>query len=135
MQLNRNAKGTIAFSVAIVLGQLWMAVSPVYDSPWEPWPPIVPFMGGFAVPFMVRFFRPILIALIGFAVLWVWEGKRVGYLAALVLSTIATVFGVVVFLSNALNQEWLGTLTAVCSAGIPAFFALWYSYKGYREQE
>jgi hypothetical protein len=83
---------------------------------------------------MVRFFRPVLIALTGLVILWVWEGKRVGYLVALVLAAIATGFGVVVFLLNALNQEWLGTLTAVCAAAVPAVLALWYSYQGYRSQ-
>lgn len=132
MQLDRNAKGAIIFSMMMVIAQLWMATSPVFDPPWEPWPPIVPFMGTFAVPFMVNFFRPALMALTGLAILWVWEGKRSGYLLALILALITSLFGVVVFLLNALNQEWLGTLTALATH-FPAVMALFYSFKGYRE--
>lgn len=135
MQLSRNAKAVIAFSIMMVLGQIWMTVSPVYDPPWEPWPPIVPFMAGFAVPFMQRYFRPIQMAMTGLLLLWVWEGKRAGYLIGLILAVIATGFGGVVTLLNAMNQEWLGTLTAVCAVDVPAVMTLWYSYQGYRTPE
>lgn len=132
MKFRKYAKGTIAFVIMMTVGQIWMAVSPVFDPPWEPWAPIVPFMAGFAIPFMQNFFRPLLILLAGLVILWVWEDQRAGYSIALVLATIASGFGVVVILLNALNQEWLGTLTGICAAAFPAFLLLWYSYKGFR---
>ncbi len=132
MQLTRNAKGTIGFIIAVALGQIWMGVSSVYKPPWEPWPPIVPIMSEFAVPFMVQYFRPILMGLTGLVILWVWEGKREGYLVALVLAVIATAFGVMVTLANAISQEWLGLFTAVTAVAFPAIMALWYSFQGYR---
>ncbi len=132
MQLTRNAKGTIGFIIAVVFGQIWSAVTPVYNPPWEPWPPIVPFMSEFAVPFMVNYFRPVLMGLAGLAIFWVWEGKREGYLVALLLAAIATGFGVMVTFFNAISQEWLGLFTAVIAVAFPAIMALWYSFQGYR---
>ena len=132
MKSRKYARGTIAFVIMMTIGQIWIAVSPVYDSPWEPWAPIVPFMAEFAVPFMQNYFRPVLIVLAGFVILWVWEDRRAGYSIALVLAVIASGFGVVVILLNALNQEWLGTLTGIFAAALPAFLLLWYSYKGLR---
>ena len=132
MQLSRNAKGTIGFIIAVVCGQIWSAVSPVYKPPWEPWPPIVPFMVDYAVPFMVNYYRPFLIGLAGLAILWVWEGQPAGYLLALVLAAIATLFGVSVTVFNTMTQEWVGLLTAVVAVAFPAIMALWYSFQGYR---
>jgi hypothetical protein len=132
MQLTRNAKGTIGFIIAVVFGQIWSAITPVYNPPWEPWPPIVPFMSELAVPFMVNYFRPVLMGLAGLAIFWVWEGKREGYLVALLLSAIATGFGVMVTFFNAITQEWLGLFTAVIAVAFPAIMALWYSFQGYR---
>ncbi len=132
MQLTRNAKGTIGFIIAMVLGQIWGAVSPVYKPPWEPWPPIVPLMSEFAAPFMANYFWPVLMGLAGLAIFWVWEGKREGYLVALILAAIATGFGVMVTFFNAITQEWLGLLTAVSAVAFPAIMALWYSVQGYR---
>lgn len=133
MQLTRNSKGTIGFIIAVVAGQIWVAVTPVYEPPWKPWPPIVPFMVELVVPFMVNYFRPILIGLAGLVILWVWEGRRAGYLVALVLSAIAALFGVSVTIFNAINREWLGLLTAVSALAFPAVMALWYSSQGYRD--
>ena len=132
MQLTSNAKGTIAFIIAVVCGQIWSAVSPVYKPPWEPWPPIVPFMNDYAAPFMANYYRPLLIGLAGLAVLWVWEGKLAGYLVALVLAAIASIFGVSVTVFNALSREWIGLLTAVVAVAFPALMALSYSVRGYR---
>jgi hypothetical protein len=132
MELTRNAKGTIGFIIAVVCGQIWSAVSPVYRPPWEPWPPIVPFMEQYAVPFMVNYYRPVLIGLAGLAILWVWEGKRAGYLIAVVLAAIATVFGASVTVFNTMTQEWIGLLTAVVAVGFPAIMMLWYPFQGYR---
>ena len=132
MQLTRNAKGTIGFIIAMVLGQIWSAVSRVYKPPWEPWPPIVPFMKEFVSPFMNYYYRPVLIVLAGLVILWVWEGKREGYLVALILAAIATGFGVTVTIMNAITQEWLGLFTAVFAVAFPAVMALWYSFQGYR---
>jgi hypothetical protein len=86
----------------------------------------------FAGPFMVQFFRPVLMGLTGLVILWVWEGKREGYLVALVLSVIAAPFGVMVTLANAISQEWTGLFTAVTAVAFPAIMALWYSFQGYR---
>lgn len=135
MKFQKHAKGTIAFVIMMTVGQIWMAVSPVYESPWEPWAPIVPFMAGFAVPFMQNFFRPVLIVLAGVVILWVWEDRRAGYSLALMLATIASAFGVIVILLNALNQEWLGTLTGIFAAALPAFLLLWYSFQGFRNNQ
>ena len=132
MQFTRNAKGTVALIIAVVCGQIWSAVSPVYEPPWEPWPPIVPFMVDYAVPFMVNYYRPLLIGLAGLAILWVWEGRRAGYLLALALAAIATVFGVSVTIFNTMTQEWIGLLTAVVAVAFPAVMALWYSFQGCR---
>ncbi len=132
MQLTRNAKGTIGFIIAMVLGQIRSAVSKVYKPPWEPSPPIVPFMKEFVSPFMNYYYRPVLIVLAGLVILWVWEGRRAGYLVALVLAAIATGFGVFVTIFNALSQEWLGLFTAVTAIAFPAIMALWYSFQGYR---
>lgn len=132
MQPTVNAKGTIGFIIALVVGQIWSAVSPVYKPPWEPWPPIVPFMVDYAVPFMVNYYRPILIGLVGLVILWVWDGNRAGYLIALVLAAVATVFGVSVTVFNTMNQEWLGLFTAVSAVTFPAIMAVWYSIRGYR---
>lgn len=132
MQLTRDAKGTIGFLIAVTIGQIWSTVSPVYQPPWEPWPPIVPFMVEYAVPFMVNYYRPFLIGLAGLVVLWVWEGKRAGYLIAAVLAAIAAVFGVSVTIFNTIMQEWLGLLAAVSVVTVPAIMALWYSLRGYQ---
>jgi hypothetical protein len=129
---HQEREGTIGFTVAVVFGQIWLLVSPVYKPPWEPWPPIVPFMTAFAVPFMVNYYRPALIGLTGLVILWVWEGRRAGYLVALALAVIATGFAAFVTIFNAINQEWQGLLTAVAVATFPAIMALWYSLQGYR---
>lgn len=132
MELTKNAKGTIGFIIAVVCGQIWSAVTPVYRPPWEPWPPIVPFMDQYIVPFMVNYYRPVLIGLAGLAILWVWEGKRAGYLLALLLAAVATVFGISVTVFNTMTQEWMGLLTAVVAVAFPAIMMLWYSFEGYR---
>ena len=132
MELARNAKGTIGFMIAVILGQVWLPVSPVYKPPWEPWPPIVPFMVEFVVPFMGKYFRPLLIGLTGLVILWVWEGKRAGYAVALVLALIATGFALFITVFNVLNQEWHGVFTAVLVSTFPSITALWYSFQGYR---
>ncbi len=133
MPLSTHAKGAIIFSLMLVLGSLWLSVSPVFDEPWEPWEPIVPLMGGFAVPFVNQFYRPLLIALTGLAVLWIWEGKRIGYLVALVLALIGSAFAVLITFANVMNQTWLGAFTTLC-ASVPALLALWHAYQGYRLQ-
>jgi CHASE2 domain-containing sensor protein len=89
-------------------------------------------MEQYAVPFMVNYYRPVLIGLAGLAILWVWEGKRAGYLIAVVLAAIATVFGASVTVFNTMTQEWIGLLTAVVAVGFPAIMMLWYSFQGYR---
>ena len=132
MQVNRNAIGTIGFIIAMVLGQIGSTASRVYKPPWEPWLPIVPFMKAFASPFMTYYYRPVLIALVGLVILWVWGGRREGYLVAFVLAAIATAFGVIVTIMNAVTQEWLGLITAVFALTFPAVMALWYSFQGYR---
>jgi hypothetical protein len=132
MQLRRNAKGTIGFMLAMVIGQIWSAVSPVYKPPWEPWPPIVPFMVAYVLPFLNDFYRPIMLGLTGLVVLWVWEDSRAGYVIAFVLAAIAIVFGVSVTIFNTVNQEWSGLFTAVTVVVFPAVMALWYSFQGYR---
>ena len=116
----------------MVCGQIWSAVSPVHQPPWKPWPAIVPFMVDYAVPFMVNYYRPFLIGLARLAILWVYEGKAAGYLVALALATIATVFGISVTIFNTMSREWLGLLTAVVAVTFPAVMALWYSLQGYR---
>lgn len=135
MQLGRIAKGTIGFMIAMVIGQIWSAVSPVYKPPWEPWPPIVPFMVAYALPFLNDFYRPILLGLTGLVILWVWEGNRAGYLVALVLSAVATVFGVSVTIFNTMHQEWSGLFTAVAVVVFPSVMALWYAFQGCRASE
>jgi hypothetical protein len=132
MELSRNGKGTIGFTIGVVAGQIWLLVSPVYKPPWEPWPPIVPFMTAVAVPFMVNCYRPLLIGLTGLVILWVWEGKRAGYAVAGVLALVATGFSGFITMFNAINQEWQGLLTAVLVATYPSIMALWYSFQGYR---
>jgi hypothetical protein len=81
---------------------------------------------------MVNYYRPFLIGLAGLVILWVWEGKPAGYLVALVLAAIASVFGVSVTIFNTMSQEWIGLLTAVVAVAFPAVMALWYSFQGYR---
>lgn len=132
MELSRNAKGTIGFTIAVVIGQIWLLVTPVYKPPWEPWPPIVPFMTAVAVPFMSNYYRPLLIGLTGLVILWVWEGRRAGYAVAVVLALVATGFSGFITMFNAVNQEWQGLLTALLVATYPSIMALWYSLQGYR---
>lgn len=132
MQLGRHAKGTISFSIMLVFAMFWLAVSPVFDPPWEPWEPLVPLMSGFAVPLLNQFYRPLLVALIGLAVFWVWEGRRSGYLLALVLALVGLAFTAVVTFANVMNQTWIGAFTTTCAA-IPALLASWYAYQGYRQ--
>lgn len=132
MELTRNAKGTIGFIIALVVGQVWLLVSPVYRPPWEPWPPIVPFMVEFAVPFMVKYYRPALIGLSGLVIMWVWEGKRAGYALAFVLALVGAGFSLFVTMFNVFNQEWHGVLTAVTVSTFPSIMLLWYSVQGYR---
>jgi hypothetical protein len=131
VQLSRYAKGTISFSIMLVFATFWLAISPVFDSPWEPWEPVVPLMSGFAVPLFNQFYRPLLLALTGLAVFWVWEGQRSGYLLALVLALVGLAFTAVVTFANLVNQTWIGAFTTT-SATIPALLACWYAYHGYR---
>ena len=132
MELNRNAKGTIAFTILIVMAQIWATVTPVYKPPWEPWPPIIPFMVNYAVPFLIDFYRPVLIGFAGLAVFWVWEGRRSGYLLALLFAAVASVYSVAVTIFNAMNQEWSGIFTAAVAFTFPSLMALWYSAQGCR---
>lgn len=89
-------------------------------------------MKEFASPFMNYYYRPVLIVLAGLVILWVWEGRREGYLVAFVLAAIATVFGVIITIMNAITQEWHGLITAVFAVAFPAVMVLWYSFQGYR---
>jgi hypothetical protein len=133
VQLTRNAAGTVAFTIAMTLGQIWNVATPVNKPPlWKPWPPIEPFMVAYAVPFMNGYYRPILIALTGPVVLLVWQGRRSGYLVAFVLALIGAGFGVSITIFNALNQEWLAVLSAVTAVAFPAVMALGFSFQGYR---
>ena len=132
--LSKNAKGTIAFLSVIALAHIWSAVTPVFKPPWEPWAPLVPLMKDFVVPFVAHFYRPVLIGFTGLAVFWIWDGRREGFLVALLLSIVASAFGVLVVIFNALAAEWSGVFTCVVSIAFPALMALWYSWKGYQEQ-
>jgi hypothetical protein len=132
MELTRNAKGTIAFIIVVVIAQIWSAVSPVYKPPWEPWPPIVPFMKDYVVPFLINFYRPVLIGFAGLAVFWVWDGRRAGYFLAVLLAAVSSVFGVAVTVFNAVSQEWSGLFTAAVAVAFPSLMALWFSAQGYR---
>lgn len=131
MPPSRNAKGTIAFMMAVAVGQMWIIISPVYQPPWEPWPPVASFMANYAFPFLVNYCA-ILIGLTGLVVFWVWEGERAGYLVALVLAALETGFGVFATTFNALNQEWMGALAALTAVALPALMALRYSLRGFR---
>lgn len=132
--LSRNGKGAIAFLSVIALAHIWSAVTPVFKPPWEPWAPLVPIMKDFVVPFLVHLYRPVLIGFGGLAVFWIWDGRREGFLVALLLSIVASAFGVLVVIFNALATEWSGVFTCVVSIAFPALMALWYSWKGYQEQ-
>lgn len=132
MDLNRYAKGTIAFITIIAISHIWSAISPVYKPPWAPWSPIIPLMKDFVVPFLIHFYRPVLIGLTGLVVFWVWDGRRAGYLLAFLLAAVASVFGVAITIFNAITLEWSGLFTAAVSIAFPALMALWYSAQGYR---
>ncbi len=132
MQLSRNAKGAIAFLIVLALANIWTAISPVYKSPWEPWQPIVPLMKDYVVPFLIHFFRPVLIGLTGLAVFWIWDGRRKGYVVAMLLAGVAGIFGVSITIFNALQQEWSGLFTAAIAVAYPGVMAFWYSVQGYR---
>jgi hypothetical protein len=131
MRLSKYAKGTIAFLIAMVIGQIWSAVSPVYKSPWEPWPPIVPFMVAYVLPFLNDFYRPIMFALTGLVVLLVWENGKAGFVIAFLLAAVATGFGLSVTVFNTMNQEWSGLFTALTVVVFPSIMTLWYSFHGY----
>lgn len=132
MQLNRNAVGATAFIIAVILGHIWSAITPVYKPPWQPWPPLIPLMSDYVVPFLVHYYRPILIGLLGLAILWMWDGRRAGFAITIVLMVIASAFGVLVVIFNTMAQEWSGALTGIISIAFPSLMALWYSYQGYR---
>jgi hypothetical protein len=135
MQVSKNAKGAIAFLIVISIAHIWSAVTPVYDSPWEPWPPIIPLMTGYVLPFLIDFYRPVLIGLTGLAVFWIWDGRRNGYVLAMLLAAVASIFGVSVTIFNALQHEWSGLFTAAIAVAYPAVMAFWYSVQGLREGE
>lgn len=132
MEHNRFAKGTIALVILIVISQIWGTVSPVFKPPWQPWPPIVPFMVNYAVPFLIEFYRPVLIGFAGLTVLWVWEGKRAGFLLAVIFAFVASLYSIAVTFFNAMAQEWSGLFTCVVAFAIPSLMGLWYSALGYR---
>lgn len=132
MQLSRNAKGAIAFLIVISVAHVWSAITPVYEPPWEPWPPIVPFMKDYALPFLINFYRPVLIGLTGLAVFWIWDDRREGFLVAALLAAVGSIFGVSVTIFNALQQEWSGLFTAFIALAYPAVMAFWYSAQGFR---
>lgn len=132
MELSKYAKGTIAFMMIIAVSHYWTILSPVYKPPWQPWPPIVPLMKDFVVPFLTHFYRPILIGMTGLIVYWVWEDRRVGYLVALFFSAIASIFGVAITIFNAITLDVSGTFTAAVSVAFPAVMALWFAGQGYR---
>jgi hypothetical protein len=135
MELPKYAKGAIAFILFIAASHIWSAVTPVYKPPWTPWPPLVPIMKDFVVPFLVNFYRPVLIGASGLAIYWIWEGRRAGYILALILTVVAAGFGVLVVIFNAMAQQWSGLFTAAVSIAFPAVMALWYSYQGYRNHD
>ena len=89
-------------------------------------------MKDFVVPFLIHFYRPVLIGLTGLVIFWVWDGRRAGYLLAFLLAAVASGFGVLVAFLNAMQQEWSGLFTAAVSIAFPALMALWYSAQGYR---
>ena len=84
------------------------------------------------MPFLTHFYRPILIGISGLVIYWVWEGRRAGYLLAVLFAAVASVFGVAITIFNAITMEWSGTFTAAVSVAFPALMALWFSAKGYR---
>jgi len=69
--LSRNAKGAMAFLGIIALSHIWSAITPVFKPPWQPWEPLIPMMKDFVVPFLVHFYRPVLIGFTGLAIFWI----------------------------------------------------------------
>jgi uncharacterized membrane protein len=88
-------------------------------------------MKDFVVPFMHHVYRPILIGLTGLAIYWMWQERREGYLVAMVLTIIASGFGVLVTIFNLFGKQWSGAFTCLIAFAFPALMALWFSYRGF----
>jgi len=132
MDLSRYAKGAIAFLIFLAIAHAWTMISSVYKPPWQPYPPLVPLMKHFVVPFMHELYRPILIGLSGLAIFWIWDGRRSGYVLSLLLTVISAAFGVLIVIFNGMAGQWSGMFTAAIAVAFPSVMALWYSYQGYR---
>ena len=132
MDTSRCAKAAIAFLLIIAVAHIWTMVSSVYKPPWQPWPPLVPLMKHFVVPFMHEIYRPLLIGFSGLAIYWMWDGRRAGFVLSLLLTVISAVFGVLIVFFNAMAGEWSGCFTAAVAVACPSVMAFWYSYQGLR---
>ena len=124
MNLTNNGKATIAFSVALAV----LAVFEVVSAPANP-------DLGESSAFVARvspMITPLIVLLWGIAISWVWQGKRTGFILAIIVGFFE-------------GFDALGAGILRLSAGFPTaaatfFFTLvtaalvvWYAYRGQRE--
>jgi hypothetical protein len=88
-------------------------------------------MVAYVLPFLNDFYRPIMFALTGLVVLWVWENGKAGFVIAFLLAAVTTGFGLSVTVFNTMHQEWSGLFTALTVVVFPSIMTLWYSFQGY----
>lgn len=133
MELSKYAKGTIAFFIVLIAAHYWTMLSSVFNKPWHPWPPIVPLMKDWVVPFMHHIYRPLLLGVSGLVVYWLWQGERrsAGYAMAFIFAAISFVFGFSIVIFNTITGFWSAVFTMIVGVTFPAAMATWYSAQGY----
>ncbi len=121
------ARGTIAFSIAMFVGNVWDVLSPATKGDiMEPLQPLRGVIG----PFFVNWYMPYGILLMGLAVLWIWSGNRGGFglAAVLGLGTAAIQLFFAVGLTGVGNAVGAATCVSVLIASI---LAMWFAYRGW----
>ncbi len=127
MPATNEVRGTIAFSIAMFVGNVWDVLSPATKG--DIMGPLQP-LAGIAIPFFVNWYMPYGILLMGLAVVWIWSGDRRGFGLAAVLGLVTAAIQAFFAVGLAGVGNWVGAATCV-SVLIASVFTMWFAYRGW----
>ena len=130
-QLTPNAKGTIAFSVALAIAIVYCTTNMICMS--EPRSPLIPTFGRVFGPLANgSVVAPLTIILVGAVVFGIWTSRRGAYAIALVLGALSLAIYGFAGLSYLLAGSFASAL--ICATVITtAALATGYAFKGWRK--